>query len=186
VYQVGTPLKQRILATPETVNSGTAFVINHRCIRVGTPLKQRILAIPETLILPTGKCLTVARVHNIDTLPWRSRAGILLFTSHWVDVAGYTGKAARRCGGGVSTSSFIGSPDMNTGHTVNSETAGECVAWLLSLAMWVRRRQDKTMMFNGCRRVEALSTVMIDGTPRRRYIVVVSSVMTIATTAPLR
>jgi len=135
--RIGTPLKQRILATPETVNSGTAFFVNHRgirtgtplkqrilaipetlrlptgdcltfigvhtigtlprCIRTGTPLKQRILAIPETLILPTGKCLTVARVHNIDTLPWHSRARILLFTSHWVDVAGYTGKAARQC-----------------------------------------------------------------------------------------
>jgi len=129
-------------------------------------LKQRILAVPETLILPTGKCLTVARVHTINTLPRCIRAGIPFFTSRWVDVAGYTGKAARRCRGGVSASSFIGSPDINTGHTVNSETAGECVAWLLSLAMWVRRRQDKAMIVNGSRRVEALSTVMIEGTHR--------------------
>ena len=128
-----------------------------RCIRIGTPLKQRILATPETLILPTGKCLTVARVHNIDTLPWRSRAGILLFISHWVDMAGYAGKVARRCTGGVSVGSFIGSPGINTGHTVNSETAGECVAWPLSLAMRVRRRQGESKAVNGSRRVQAPS-----------------------------
>jgi len=67
---------------------------------------------------------------------------------------------------GVSASSFIGSPGINTGHTVNSETAGERVAWLLSLAMWMRRQQDESMAVNGSRRVEALCTVMIEGTHR--------------------
>ncbi len=63
------PLRQRTLEIPETVNSGMAFFITHRCIRTGTPLRQCILEIPETLILRRGNCLTVSRVHCINTPP---------------------------------------------------------------------------------------------------------------------
>jgi len=55
--KIGTPLKQRIPAIPETLilPTGPCLAGVHtigtlpRCIRIGTPLKQRILATPETV-----------------------------------------------------------------------------------------------------------------------------------------
>jgi|GEM_PF-1282392 len=204
--RIGTPLRQCILETPETVNSGTAFFITHRCIRIGTPLRQCILEIPETLRLHTGNCLTVARVHCINTPPRNIRVSTPLrqyipaipetvnsraafLSSHWVDVAGYTGKAAKQCSGGVGVGSFIDSPAINTGRcssrvtqgstpmrqltveTVSGETAENRVTWLLLVAMLARRRQDKAMIGNGSRRVTALSHVIVEGgTPMRQLI----------------
>ncbi len=207
--RVGIPLKQRILAIPETLILPTGDCLTFagvhnigplpRCIRAGTPLKQRILAIPETLRLPTGNCLTVARVHTINTLPRCISAGIPFFTSHWVGGADYTGKAARRCRGGVSVGSFASNPGVNTCRTqrqplselcrqrglsrvitkgdtlmrrltvetVDGGITGERVAWPLPTAIWARRRQGETKTVNGSRRVQALSTVMIEGGTHR-------------------
>jgi hypothetical protein len=168
-----TPLRQYILEIPETVNSGTALFASHRCIRAGTPLRQCILETPQTLIFRRDNCLTVSRVHCINTLPRCIKVGTplrqcILDIPETVN-SGIAFFITHRC---IKAGTPLRQCILETPEIVDGEITGKHATCSLPVAMLVRRQQEEAMVVNSNRRVTALSRVLIEGgTPMRQLTV---------------